>query len=281
MLALLLLAAAAAPSADPGNRLELSASAGAAYDTNPARVSGISDDVGSAALVATASAGLARDVGDWWSFYGGIRLDGSHQVQFSDLSRAVAEAEAVVLFSPRDPVALVLSASAGRAFHGDSVRNGQVAGARAVLRLSPTDRLAFRVRGAYTRRWADDPLFSGEAVRGGLAAEVRVGSVSFLRAGFALERSDEVLYLPSGGMMASASASAGEPWTARFGPPGGFSQPVEPVRALAHARIASAGMELGMGRGTYLDAELSRSWVDADPASYVADTATVTVGVRR
>ena len=277
MLALLLLAAVAAPNAGASTRLELTASAGAAYDTNPAQVSGISDDVGSAALLATAAAGLARDVGDRWSFYGGLRLDGSHQVQFSDLSRAVAEAEGAALFSPWQSLALVLSASAGGAFYGDPARTGPVAGARAVLRLSPVDRLALRARYALSWHEADDPLYSRDAQRAGLGAELRVGDASFLRAGFVWERSDEVFYVPSGG---TAMASAGLR-TGRFGPDGGFSQPLEPVRALARAQIASVGVEIGIGGSAYIDAEVSRSWVEADPASYVADSVAAALGIRR
>jgi hypothetical protein len=277
VLALLLLVAAA-PEAGPSTRLELAASAGAAYDTNPAQVSGVPDDVGSAALLATAAAGLARDVGDRWSFYGGLRLDGSYQVQFSDISRALAEAEGVALFSPWRPVALVASASAGGAFYGDPARSGPVAGARAVLRWSPLDRVALRARYARSWREAEDPLYSSDARRAGLGAEVRVASASFLRAGFTWERADEVFYVPSSGSSGAASAALR---TGRSGPPGGFSQPVEPVKALARRQIASAGIEIGIGGGAYLDAEVSRSWVEAEPASYVADSVAAVLGVRR
>jgi len=277
VLALLLLAAAP-PDAGASTRLELAAWAGAAYDTNPAQVSGVPDDVGSAALLATAAAGLARDVGDRWSFYGGLRLDGSLQVEFSDLSRALAELEGVALWSPWRAVAFVASASAGGAFYGDPARSGPVLGARTVLRWSPADRLTLRARYARSWREADDPLYSSDAERIGLGAEVRLASASFLRAGFTWERSDEVFYVPSGGTTARPTAALR---TGRFGPPGGFSQPVEPVRALARGQIASAGIEIGIGGGAYIDAEFSRSWVEAEPASYVADSVAAVLGVRR
>jgi hypothetical protein len=153
-----------------------------------------------------------------------------------------------------------------------------VAGTRAVLRVSLADRLALRARIAWTWREAEDPIHSSEGWRTGLGAEVRLEEASYLRAGLAFARADEVFYLPSDDMMAGRTSRLR---TGRFGPPGGFSQPVEPVKAPADTWVASAGIEIGLGGGAYLDAEISRSWVEADLASYQADSAAVSLGVRR
>jgi hypothetical protein len=278
MLASLPILALAAAGVDGPTRLELAVSAGAAYDTNPAGVSGLPDDVGSPSLLAVASAGVARDLGEAWSLYAGLRLDALDEIAFDDLSRLLAEAEGVVLLAPWRPLALVLSASGGAGFYGDPDRNGPVAGARAVLRVSPAERLALRARLGVTWREAEDPLHSSDGWRTGLGAELRLGSGSYLRGGWSLGRAEEVFYVSSG--VATAGATAGLR-TGRFGPGGGLSEPVEPVRATAETRIASVGLEIGLGESAYLDLELSRTWSEAEPASYQADSVTAVLGFRR
>lgn len=260
-------------------RLETSVSAGAGFETNlnhldPDEAALPQEDAAFVAL--RASAGLALDLGERTGLYGGLRLDADEYLTLQDLSTATVGAEASLVRELGERWAVVLSPMAFASWSGDASRDVTGVGGQLTLRVRPVPRLALRGFYGYTRRDADDAVYSSERNRVGASVEVRAGEDVYLSLGWTGERGGEVYYRPLAGAVVMGRMGGG--------PVSSFGQDLEAYRLDSDSHAVVSAIEIGLGATAHLRASWEVRLVGAregDGEEFVTQAVFAGLGVRR
>jgi hypothetical protein len=258
-----------------GPRLESSLAVGGGYETNVNHVDAAALQVGAAVVTVRASGGVALDLGESTGLYAGLRLDGDHYPELSDLTTGTVGAEASLVRELGERWALVLAPFASRGWSGDGARDVTGVGGQLTVRVKPVRALALRAFYGHTSRDAEDPVFSSERDRAGASVEWRARERVYLSLGYAAERGDEVTYRPVSGAVAMSRMGRG--------PVESFGTAQEAYRALAVSHVAAPSVEVGLGGAVHLRASYELRWVHmwGDAADFRTHAVFAGVGVRR
>lgn len=250
---------------------ELSAAAGAGYDSNLSHERSSSLAVGGGYLAARAEGGASLELGGTTSLYAGLRLDGESYPAYSDLSTGSAGVEAGLVQEISRSVALVLSPRAARSWSGDRARDATLLAARLTLRVRPWDDLALRASYGHTRRDADDPAFSYDRDRLGASAEWRLARGTYLSLGYAVEFGQEVFYraVAGGGMGGMGGHLMGT-----------FGRLEEAYRAGATSHTIGPALELALGGDLFLEASYAWRRVASAAGDYQSHSVQAGLGWR-
>jgi hypothetical protein len=243
-----------------GPRFEGSVAAGGGYDASLLVAPGAAS-AGSPVASLSAAGGLALDLSDSAFLYVGAAVDGVRFPTLPDLDRTGAGASASLLVDLVDPLALVLSSSAGWSWFADPARSGAALALRASLRYRPVSWLALRLGYAHVLRTAADPVYGSNVDRIFTEVEFRLARASWLSLAAFGERGDGTYYRE---MPAATDSVAGVTF-------------YEPYRSTATTLGVGVGYEQGLGAGFSVDLGVTFRRTQTPDGPYTGPSASATV----